>query len=336
MNIKQTITGVICGTGACVPKRVMDNYEIAEFVDTSDQWIRERTGVIRRHIAEKETTVSMAAEAGRQAMEGAGVSPEEIDLILLATASPDQIFPCTACSVQEKLGALNATGFDLNAACSGFLFAYNTAQAYISSGIFRTVLVIGAESLSRLVDWKDRNTCILFGDGAGAVLLKAKNSTFYLPATHSEGSGGMALTCNGTADIHPFNKDAEPEKNLSYIHMNGKEVFQFAIRKVPQVIEEVLQKNNLTKEEILNTEELSLELLKLLKSRYSGTINERYDADEALGEVELLGEIAKRRGCLMKGGEPDLTKAAAILLEDFRSGKLGKITLELPEQAQED
>ena len=250
MNMKQTITGVICGTGACVPKRVMDNYEIAEFVDTSDQWIRERTGVIRRHIAEKETTVSMAAEAGRQAMEGAGVSPEEIDLILLATASPDQIFPCTACSVQEKLGALNATGFDLNAACSGFLFAYNTAQAYISSGIFRTVLVIGAESLSRLVDWKDRNTCILFGDGAGAVLLKAKNSTFYLPATHSDGSGGMALTCNGTADIHPFNKDAEPEKNLSYIHMNGKEVFQFAIRKVPQVIEEVLQKNNLTKEEI--------------------------------------------------------------------------------------
>ena len=148
------------------------------------------TGVIRRHIAEKETTVSMAAEAGRQAMEGAGVSPEEIDLILLATASPDQIFPCTACSVQEKLGALNATGFDLNAACSGFLFAYNTAQAYISSGIFRTVLVIGAESLSRLVDWEDRNTCILFGDGAGAVLLKAKNSTFYLPATHSDGSGG--------------------------------------------------------------------------------------------------------------------------------------------------
>lgn len=250
MNMKQTITGVICGTGACVPKRVMDNYEIAEFVDTSDQWIRERTGVIRRHIAEKETTVSMAAEAGRQAMESAGVSPEEIDLILLATASPDQIFPCTACSVQEKLGALNATGFDLNAACSGFLFAYNTAQAYISSGIFRTVLVIGAESLSRLVDWENRNTCILFGDGAGAVLLKAKNSTFYLPATHSDGSGGMALTCNGTADIHPFNKDAGPEKNLSYIHMNGKEVFQFAIRKVPQVIEEVLQKNNLTKEEI--------------------------------------------------------------------------------------
>ena len=150
----------------------------------------------------------------------------------------------------EKNTSLNATGFDLNAACSGFLFAYNTAQAYISSGIFRTVLVIGAESLSRLVDWKDRNTCILFGDGAGAVLLKAKNSTFYLPATHSDGSGGMALTCNGTADIHPFNKDAEPEKNLSYIHMNGKEVFQFAIRKVPQVIEEVLQKNNLTKEEI--------------------------------------------------------------------------------------
>ena len=242
--------GRICGTGSYIPSHRMDNVELSSLVDTSDEWIRERTGIQSRHLAKQETVSFMAAKAAEEALADSGLKAEEIDLILLATASPDQIFPCTACSVQEKLGALNATGFDLNAACSGFLFAYNTAQAYISSGIFRTVLVIGAESLSRLVDWKDRNTCILFGDGAGAVLLKAKNSTFYLPATHSDGSGGMALTCNGTADIHPFNKDAEPEKNLSYIHMNGKEVFQFAIRKVPQVIEEVLQKNNLTKEEI--------------------------------------------------------------------------------------
>ena len=170
MNKEQTITGVIRGTGACVPERVLDNNEIAGFVDTSDKWIRERTGVERRRIVEKETTVSMAAEAGRQALEEAGVPPEEVDMILVATGSADRVFPCTACQVQEILGAVRAVGFDLNAACSGFLFAYNTAQAYISSGICRTILVIGSESLSRLVDWTDRGTCILFGDGAGAVL----------------------------------------------------------------------------------------------------------------------------------------------------------------------
>ena len=187
MNKEQTLTGVIRGTGACVPKRVMDNDEIAGFVETSDEWIRERTGVERRHIAEEETTVSMAVEAGRQAVEEAGVSPEEIDMILVATGSADRVFPCTACQVQEALGASGAVGFDLNAACSGFLFAYNTAQAYIASGIYRTILVIGSESLSRLVDWTDRGTCILFGDGAGAVLLKAAEGRSYRPVAHSDG-----------------------------------------------------------------------------------------------------------------------------------------------------
>ena len=189
MNKEQTLTGVIRGTGACVPKRVMDNDEIAGFVETSDEWIRERTGVERRHIAEEETTVSMAVEAGRQAVEEAGISPEEIDMILVATGSADRVFPCTACQVQEALGALGAVGFDLNAACSGFLFAYNTAQAYIASGIYRTILIIGSESLSRIVDWTDRGTCILFGDGAGAVLLQAKEGKSYQPVSHSDGRG---------------------------------------------------------------------------------------------------------------------------------------------------
>lgn len=249
MNTEQTITGVICGTGACVPARVMDNHELAQFVDTSDEWIRERTGVVRRHIAENETTVSMATEAGRQALEEAGIHPEEIDLIILATASPDQIFPCTACSVQEALGAINASGFDLNAACSGFLFAYNTAQAYISAGMYQTILVIGAEIFSRLIDWKDRNTCILFGDGAGAVLLRARYGITYQPVAHSDGSRGRVLTCNGSMKVHPYVEDIQKQES-QYIHMNGREVFQFAVRRVPQVIEEVLSKNKLAKEEV--------------------------------------------------------------------------------------
>ena len=241
MNKEQTITGVIRGTGACVPERVLDNNEIAGFVDTSDEWIRERTGVERRRIVEKETTVSMAAEAGRQALEEAGVSPEEVDMILVATGSADRVFPCTACQVQEILGAVRAVGFDLNAACSGFLFAYNTAQAYISSGICRTILVIGSESLSRLVDWTDRGTCILFGDGAGAVLLKAEAGRSYRPVAHSDGKGGPALTGPGAMNrVRSIDRDCE-EPKTEYITMNGKDVFQFAVRKVPQVIQEVLK-----------------------------------------------------------------------------------------------
>lgn len=250
MNKEQTLTGVIRGTGACVPKRVMDNDEIAGFVETSDEWIRERTGVERRHIAEEETTVSMAVEAGRQAVEEAGISPEEIDMILVATGSADRVFPCTACQVQEALGALGAVGFDLNAACSGFLFAYNTAQAYIASGIYRTILIIGSESLSRIVDWTDRGTCILFGDGAGAVLLQAKEGKSYRPVAHSDGKGGPALTGPGAAGrVRSIDKERE-ESKTEYITMNGKDVFQFAVRKVPQVIQEVLKENELSIEDI--------------------------------------------------------------------------------------
>ena len=135
------MTGKICGTGSWAPPKVWDNNDLARLVDTSDEWIRERTGVKRRRIVESETTVSMASEAGRQALEEAGVLPEEVEMILVATGSADRVFPCTACQVQEALGAGGAVGFDLNAACSGFLFAYNTAQAYISAGIYRTILV---------------------------------------------------------------------------------------------------------------------------------------------------------------------------------------------------
>lgn len=250
MNKEQTLTGVIRGTGACVPKRVMNNDEIAGFVETSDEWIRERTGVERRHIAEEETTVSMAVEAGRQAIEESGISPEEIDMILVATGSADRVFPCTACQVQEALGAAGAVGFDLNAACSGFLFAYNTAQAYITSGIYRTILVIGSESLSRIVDWTDRGTCILFGDGAGAVLLQAKEGKNYQPVSHSDGRGGPALTGPGVhGRVRSIDRD-QGETKTEYITMNGKDVFQFAVRKVPQVIQEVLELNELSLEDV--------------------------------------------------------------------------------------
>lgn len=226
--------GKICGTGAYAPPNVMDNDDLAKIVETSDEWIRERTGIARRHIAQGETTVGMAVKAAERALENAEMNAEEIDFMIVSTISSNVILPCAACEVQKKIGAVNATCFDLNAACSGFLFAYNTAQAYIASGIYQTGIVIGAECLSNLIDWKDRGTCILFGDGAGAVALRASEETAFLPITHSDGGKGKALTC-GQND---------------FIRMDGQEVFKFAVKQVPKCIDELLEKNHLQKEEI--------------------------------------------------------------------------------------
>ncbi len=212
------MTGKILGTGSYVPGRTVENDDLARLVDTNDAWIRERTGIerrhvteeettsamasraarkalenggispeeidLRRHVTEEETTSAMASRAARKALENGGISPEEIDLILVATSTPDIIFPCVACRVQKEIGAVNAVCFDLNAACSGFLFAYQTAQAYIQAGIYQKVLLIGADSMSQMVDWSDRGTCILFGDGAGAAVLSAEETGLSIHAAH--------------------------------------------------------------------------------------------------------------------------------------------------------
>ena len=233
------MTGVICGTGSSIPVHTIDNNDIAKLVETSDEWIRERTGVVRRHIIEEETTVSMAADAARKALADSGTAPEDVDLILVSTISSNVILPCAACEVQRQIGAVNATCYDMSAACTGFVFGYCAALAYLSCGMYRTILVIGSESLSNLTNWKDRGTCILFGDGAGAAVVKAEEGTFYQPVTHSAGSLGDALTCTSR---HARNAAQLPEEEL-YMQMDGRGVFQFAVRRVPEVIGEVLEKN---------------------------------------------------------------------------------------------
>lgn len=241
-------TGKICGTGVYFPRLVWDNHQVANLVDTSDQWIRERTGIARRRIAsEEETTSYLAAEAARNALADAGILPEEVDLILAATVSPDRLMPGVACTVQKAIGAKNATCFDLNAACSGFLFALNTAQVYMAQGIYRTALVIGAECLSNLVDWTDRSTCILFGDGAGAVALRAEEGACYAQVTHSMGDLGEALTCTSRNAARYGPQGVAPE---TYLRMDGKAVFQFAVSKVPEVIGELLDKEGLSMDQI--------------------------------------------------------------------------------------
>ena len=247
------MTGVIAGTGSYVPSYVMDNNKLSEFVDTSDEWIKERTGVARRHIVADETTSFMAAEAAKKAVEDADLTPDQIDLILVSTISSDVILPCTACEVQRILGAVNATCFDLNAACTGFVLAYNTANAYIQSGVYKNALVIGSESLSNLTNWKDRGTCILFGDGAGAVVLTAEEKASYVPATHSEGAKGEALTLKSRHDSNGITKEIEPNRMMDaeyFMQMDGQAVFKFAVKKVPEAILEVLDKNNIKKEDI--------------------------------------------------------------------------------------
>lgn len=234
------MTGIICGTGSYVPPYIRDNNEIATMVETSDEWIRERTGVARRHIIKEDTTVSMAAKASALALEDAGIEPEEIDLIIVSTISSNVILPCAACEVQKEIGAVNATCYDMSAACSGFILAYNTALAYLNSGFYKTALIIGSESLSNLTNWEDRGTCILFGDGAGAAVLRAAEGKNYLPVTHSDGTKGNALTClsRHTPVELEHMKDAP-----YYIQMDGQAVFKFAVKKVPEVVEEVLTLN---------------------------------------------------------------------------------------------
>ncbi len=240
------MTGKILGTGSCVPATCWDNNKLAEMVETNDEWIRERTGIAKRYVAgAEETTATLAAGACKAALENAGVGAEEIDLLILATVSPGTLVPCTACEVQSIIGADNATCFDMNAACTGFLMALNTAQAYLAQGIYRTALVVGAEALSNLVDWTDRGTCILFGDGAGAAVLRAESEDAYAQVTHSVGQKGGVLTC-ACANVNT----AVREVSNIHIQMDGGEVFKFAVSKVPEVIGELLDKENLTPDDI--------------------------------------------------------------------------------------
>lgn len=235
----------ICATGSCLPRYQMPNEEWTGYVETSDSWIRERTGIESRHIAKEESCVSLAAGAAKRALESVNVTADAIDLLLVSTISSEYVMPCAACEVQAAIGADKAVCFDLNAACSGFILAYNTAVSGIEAGLYQTALVIGSECMSHLISWKDRSTCILFGDGAGAVLLKASKRRSYLPVAHSDGRQKAALTMKSRHDGGRDFLAAEYD-----LQMDGQAVFKFAVRKVPEVIREVLEKNQLRMEDI--------------------------------------------------------------------------------------
>ena len=242
MNIK------ITGTGSSLPKLRITNEDLSRIVDTSDEWIASRTGIRARHIAVEETTTEMSVEAAESALKSAGIEAEDVGIIIAATVSADKYLPGLACEVQKNIGAKHAVAFDLNAACSGFLFALNTAALYLKQGIYQHALIIGAETLSKMVDWTDRSTCVLFGDGAGAAVLSVSEEKGILSMVQgSDGFRGDVLNCMARKVNNPYKKS---DTALSYVSMNGQEVYRFAVKTVPKAICEAVERAGLKLEDI--------------------------------------------------------------------------------------
>lgn len=237
----------IIGTGSCLPETIVTNDDLAKIMDTSDEWISSRTGIRERRLAKEETTASMSIEAARRALEDAQVSAQEIDLIIVGTLTGDYVTPSTACEVQAALGADGAVAFDINAACSGFMFALHTADAYFKTGIYKTALILGAETLSKIMDWNDRSTCVLFGDGAGAAVLRAEKTGLLAYDQGSDGGKGMVLACRNRPNNNPLVQNAA---DLQYTSMDGQEVYKFAVTTVPESIRKVIKEAGLTVEDI--------------------------------------------------------------------------------------
>ncbi|HIX30328.1 MAG TPA: ketoacyl-ACP synthase III [Candidatus Blautia stercoravium] len=305
-------TGRITGTGSCVPDLCITNERLSEVVDTSDAWIYSRTGIHRRRIAADETVADLAAEAAKSAMEKAKILPEEIDLLLVATCSGEMLFPGTACQVQARIGAVRAAAFDMNAACSGFLFALGTAWAYLKSGLYEKILVIGAEKLSRLLDWGDRSTCVLFGDGAGAVVLEADGKGIMGMVQHADGNKGQVLTCpeghETAGSSNPFLRKTERIPNISSLEMEGQEVFKFAVKQVPRCIEEVLAQTGTAKEEIryyilhqANSRILSGAAKRLQEPEGKFPMNMEEYGNTSAASIPLLLDELNREGKLQRG-----------------------------------
>lgn len=326
----------ITGTGRALPEKIVTNFDMAKLVDTSDEWIRERTGIAERRISTGDTVSSLAAKACAEALTMAGKDAAAVDLILVATCSPELLLPCCACQVQSAIGAHQAVAFDLNAACSGFLFALNTAYAYLQTGLYQNALIVGSEVLSKLIDWTDRSTCVLFGDGAGAAFIEktevdevcanGRTAGIEEMVMGSDGTKGMVLACAERAVSNPYFKETETIK--PYVYMNGQEVYKFATRQVPACIKEALDKANLT------VDDVDLFVLHQANVRIIESVAKRLKADIAkfpmnldrignmssatipvlLDELNRDGKIKKGDRLVLSGFGAGLTYGASILV----------------------
>lgn len=299
------MTTRIIGTGSCLPETVVTNDFLSTIMDTSDEWITTRTGIRERHLVKDETTTSLAIGAAKQALAAAGVAPAELDLIIVGTVSGDHVTPSTACEVQAGLGAVNAAAFDINAACSGFLFGLHTVNAYIRSGMCKTALVIGAESLSRIMDWNDRSTCVLFGDGAGAAVVRADETGLLAYEQGTDGEKGRYLCCPNRTNNNPL---IQTDKTLGYTRMDGQEVYKFAVTYVPASILRVLEEAKLQPEDIkyyiLHQANLRIiksvaKRLKLDEDRFPISLD--HCGNISAASVPILLDEVNKKGMLQKG-----------------------------------
>jgi len=307
----------IAGTGGYLPERIMENTELEHMVDTSDEWIKSRTGIHKRHIAaENETTCDLAEHAARLAMEAASVTADEIDLIIVATTTPDLIFPSTACLLQERLGVSGTAAFDVQAVCTGFIYALSIADKFIKTGAAKKALVVGAETLSNIIDWTDRDTCVLFGDGAGAVVLEVSDqpgiiSTFL----HADGQHKDLLRVPaGISTDYASVKDGN-----AFIEMQGNEVFKMAVNTLGRIVDETLAANNLDKHDIdwliphqANTRIISATAKKLDMPMDKVVVTVDQHGNTSAASVPLALDEAVRDGRIQRGDK--------LLLEAFGGG----------------
>jgi len=237
----------ITGTGGYLPEKVLTNHDLEQMVDTTDEWIRERTGIVKRHVVNGETTCDLAERAARLAMEAAGKRPENLDLIVVATTTPDQVFPSTACLLQGRLDVHGCAAFDVQAVCTGFIYAVGVADSFIRAGNARCALVVGSETLSRIIDWRERTTCVLFGDGAGAVVLEASEEPGIL-STHLHADGAYENLLRVPAGVSKGYQQVQAGE--AFIEMRGNEVFKMAVLTLGRIVDETLEKNGLDKSDV--------------------------------------------------------------------------------------
>lgn len=307
----------IVGTGGYLPEKVLTNRDLEKMVETSDEWIRERTGIQQRHIAaEGETTCDLAEVATRRALEMAGIEASEIDLIIVATTTPDKIFPSTACLLQQRLNVSGCPAFDIQAVCSGFVYALSVADQFIKTGMAKRALVVGAETLSRITNWEDRNTCVLFGDGAGAVILEASDKPGILSThIHSDGQYEELLHVPSGPSKLPVT-DAVAERTMS---MKGNEVFKIAVNTLSRIAAETLEANQMEKEQLdwlvphqanLRIIKATAKKLKLRDDQTVVTVNKHANTSSA--SIPLALDEAVRDGRIQRG--------QTVLMEAFGGG----------------
>ncbi len=306
----------ISGTGSVLPDKVLTNADLEQIVDTSDEWITERTGIKKRHVVESETTCDIAEFASRLAIEAAGLKPQDIDLIVVATTPPDRIFPSTACLLQERLDIHGCPAFDVQAVCTGFVYALGVADLFVTSGKAKHALVAGAETLSKIIDWKDRATCVLFGDGAGAVVLSASEEAGILSThLHADGQYKELLTVpSGISENFEQLKAGE-----AYVQMKGNEVFKMAVNTLGRIVDETLAANNMQKSDVdwLVPHQANIRIIvatarKLNMSMDHVVVTVDETGNTSAASIPLALDIAVRDGRIERG--------QTLMLEAFGGG----------------